>query len=89
MSGQNLNGRSMISNCRSPAFVEYEMRISTEMMDVLSVNGGIHGSTEYGKLSTSAQRPKIAEWRVLSAVAYPGSCFDGKVVFLASVTKRF
>jgi hypothetical protein len=37
---------------------------STRVCDQLSVNGGIHFSTEYGKLSISAQRPRIAECSV-------------------------
>jgi len=37
---------------------------STRGCDQLSVNGGIHFSTEYGKLSISAQRPRIAECSV-------------------------
>ena len=53
--------------CR--ARTDYEGKVSrslglTRGCDQLSVNGGIHFSTEYGKLSISAQRPRIAECSV-------------------------
>lgn len=53
--------------CR--ARTDYEGKVSrnlglTRECDQLSVNGGIHFSTEYGKLSISAQRPRIAECSV-------------------------
>lgn len=37
--------------------------------DIPSVSGGIHGSTEYGRLSSSAQMPRIAECSARSASA--------------------
>lgn len=54
-----------------------------------SVNGGIHDSTEYGKLSISAHRPRIDECNLRNESAYEGSCRLGRRVLRATATKRF
>lgn len=64
-------------------------KVQSSTSYIHSVRGGIHGSTEYGKLSMRAQSPRIAECRVRSEPAYVGSDFAGSLVFLISETKRF
>lgn len=56
---------------------------------VPSVSAGIHGSTEYGKLSMSAHRPRMAECSDRSDSAYAGSRRPGKVILRAKARNRF
>lgn len=54
-----------------------------------SVSAGIHGSTEYGKLSMSAHSPRIALCSTRSDSAYAGSRRPGSVVLRAKARNRF
>lgn len=45
------------------------LRRRGESVEAPSVSEGIHGSTEYGRLSIRAHIPKIAEWRTRKASA--------------------
>lgn len=53
------------------------------------MSAGIHGSTEYGKLSMSAHRPRIPECSDRSDSAYVGSRRAGSVILRAKARNRF
>ena len=72
LSDRRGDGNRVRGVCREDwggAVVSAALGRAREEHNILSVSGGIHGSTEYGKLSIRAQMPRMAECSVRRELA--------------------